>query len=119
MKVLLDTCVWGKARVEIQNAGHDVVWAGDWPEDPGDAEILAIAHSQERVFVTLDKDFGDLAIHHGLPHHGIIRLVDLSSSEQARSCIDVLGRFGEKLLEGTIVTVEIHRLRVRPPGESS
>ena len=61
MKVLLDTCVWGGARGELAGAGHDVVWSGDWPEDPGDEEILATAFREGRVLVTLDKDFGELA----------------------------------------------------------
>ncbi len=39
MKVLLDTCVWGKAAAALDAAGHDVVWTGDWDADPGDAEI--------------------------------------------------------------------------------
>lgn len=32
MKLLLDSCVWGKARKELEMAGHDVVWTGDWPK---------------------------------------------------------------------------------------
>ncbi len=55
MRLLLDSCVWGRARPEIEAGGHDVVWAGDWPEDPGDDEILARAHAEGRVLVTLDK----------------------------------------------------------------
>jgi hypothetical protein len=37
MKVLLDTCVWGGARAELQGAGHDVLWTGDLAQDPGEA----------------------------------------------------------------------------------
>lgn len=36
MKLLLDTCIWGGARKDLEAFGHDVVWAGVWPEDPGD-----------------------------------------------------------------------------------
>ena len=75
MKILLDTCVWGGVVLELRAAGHDVVWAGDWQEDPGDDEILERAHGEGRVLVTLDKDFGELAIVHERPHSGIIRLV--------------------------------------------
>ena len=71
MKLLLDTCVWGGASQELEAAGHDVLWAGEWTEDPGDEEILARAHSEERILVTLDKDFGELAIVHRMPHSGI------------------------------------------------
>ena len=45
-----------------REAGHDVVWAADWPTVPGDKEILRRAHQEARVLVTLDKDFGELAI---------------------------------------------------------
>ena len=62
MKLLLDTCVWGGAVKTLEASGHNVVWAGQWSEDPGDEEILAIAHNEDRILVTLDKDFGEMAI---------------------------------------------------------
>lgn len=76
MKVLLDTCVWGGVSQVLSDAGHDAVWTGDWEEDPSDEEILALAHQENRVLVTLDKDFGTLAFLHGRPHAGILRLVN-------------------------------------------
>lgn len=60
MKVLLDACVWGGAKKVLAEAGHDVIHAGDWSNDPGDDEILTRAHQEGRVLVTLDKDFGEL-----------------------------------------------------------
>lgn len=55
MKILLDTCVWGGAVEVLRSAGHEVVWAGHWDEDPGDMEILSRAHYEGRILVTLDK----------------------------------------------------------------
>ncbi len=72
MKLLLDTCVWVKSADESRAAGHDVVWAGDWTEDPGDQEILARVAAEGRVPVTLDKDFGTLVIPLGLRHCGLV-----------------------------------------------
>ncbi len=46
MKVLLDTCVWGGAVKDLRSAGHDVIWAGEWEEDPGDEQILPLAHGE-------------------------------------------------------------------------
>ena len=40
IKLLLDTCVWGGVRAQLQANGYDVVYAGDWLTDPGDEEIL-------------------------------------------------------------------------------
>ena len=116
MKLLLDTCVWGRARGELEASGHDVVWAGDWPEDPGDEEILGRTYNQERILVTLDKDFGELAIVRGTPHCGILRLVNFPARQQAAVCLHALALYGKELQSGAIVTAEPGRLRVRPPG---
>ena len=117
MKVLLDTCVWGGVRKPLVDAGHDVVWAGEWPEDPGDEEILGRARQESRVLVTLDKDFGELAIVRGQPHRGIVRLVALSTLQQVQGCLAVLAKYGMELQAGAIVTVEIGRVRVRPAAD--
>src|SRR4051794_22178880 len=82
MKLLLDTCVWGGARAELQGSGQDVLWTGDLAQDPGDEDILAQAHREQRVLITLDKDFGELAIRRSLPHCGIVRLVNFSARQQ-------------------------------------
>ncbi len=34
MRLLLDVCVWGGAKNYLEKEGHDVVWAGEWLEDP-------------------------------------------------------------------------------------
>jgi predicted nuclease of predicted toxin-antitoxin system len=115
MNLLLDTCVWGGARAELQAAGHDVLWTGDLPEDPGDEEILAQARREQRVLVTLDKDFGELVVVRGLPHAGIIRLVNIPARQQGAVCAHVLGLHGGELLQGAMVTAEAGRLRIRPP----
>ena len=115
MKILLDSCVWGKARSELEAAGHDVVWSGDWPNDPGDEEILAYAYGQGRVLVTLDKDFGELAVLRGLPHGGILRLVNVSARQQAVVCLQVLVKHKVELESGAIITAEPGRLRIRLP----
>lgn len=114
MRLLLDSCVWGGAVKVLRQSGHDVDWCGVWPEDPGDAEILRIATEQARILVTLDKDFGELAIVGGIPHNGIIRLVDFAARQQAPACSKVLAAHGEELMRGAIVTAEPGRLRIRP-----
>lgn len=119
MRLLLDSCVWQGARDELGAAGHDVVWVGDWPADPGDEEILAFALQQERVVVTLDKDFGELAVAFGRDHTGIIRLVGFSVRKQAGACLAAIASHGDELPAGAIVTVEPGRLRFRPPTDAS
>ena len=117
MKVLLDTCVSAGVHNALAEAGYDAVWAGDWPKDPGDEEILAFARQESRVLVTLDKDFGELAIVRRQPLCGIVRLGALSTSQQVDICLTVLARYGSQLEAGAIVTAESSRIRVRPPSD--
>jgi predicted nuclease of predicted toxin-antitoxin system len=116
VKILLDACVWGKAREDLAAAGHDVVHAGDWTEDPGDEEILVRAFKEARVLVTLDKDFGELAIVRAQPHFGIVRLVEIPAQRQGAVCSQALERYAATLASGAIVTVERGRTRVRSAG---
>ena len=117
MKLLLDACVWGGAKKFLEGRGHDVVWAGEWLEDPGDREILNRAHAEHRILVTLDKDFGEIAILEGVYHSGIVRLVDISAKKQGPICAEILSRYAAELVPGAIVTVEPGRVRIRPPDE--
>ncbi|MGH2587580.1 MAG: DUF5615 family PIN-like protein [Dehalococcoidia bacterium] len=119
MRLLLDSCIWGPTAPPLIAAGHDVVWAGNWSEDPGDEHILRIAHDEDRILITLDKDFGKLAVVHGLSHSGIVRLVRIPAQQQAAVCLYVLNIHGEELSAGAIVTAERGRLRIRRPDDDS
>jgi len=74
------------------------------------------AHREERILVTSDKDFGELAIVRGLPQAGIVRLVGLRSGQQGPVCAEVLLRYGAELRAGAILTAGLSRVRIRPAG---
>ena len=93
MKLLLDTCVSGLALNILKSAGHDVIWSAEWGCDPGDEEIHLRAHQEKRILVTIDKDFGELALVCGIQHAGIVRLVGLRAGQQRPVC--------QKRLHGT------------------
>ena len=119
MKLLLDTCLSCKAKAELEAVGHDVVWSGDLASDPGDDELLAWAHREQRILITLDKDFGELAVFRGKPHHGIIRLANIPAARQANATLGILERHAHDLMAGCVVTVNENRIRVRPPSTTS
>lgn len=113
MKFLLDSCVSGQLKQALTAAGHDVEWCGEWPQDPGDGTILTFAHEHRRILLTLDKDFGELAILKGTPHSGIIRIADMGLTEQAPAILEIIRRHGTELERGAIVTAAPGRLRIR------
>lgn len=117
MKLLFDSCMSLAVADELRREGVDVIWVGDWPEDPGDPAILRRAHAEGRVLITLDKDFGELAVVHQYPHAGIVRLVDVPPEDTAFTCRRVASFYARELAGGAIITVESKRTRVRL-GES-
>ncbi len=66
-------------------------WCGRWDQVswPRCDLVRRIAVAENRVTVTLDKDFGELAIVYQRPHCGIIRLVNISAREQAKYCLTI------------------------------
>lgn len=87
----------------------------DKGRDPGDAAVLARARREGRVLITLDKDFGELAVLMGQSHSGIVRLVNIAAREQGRVVCAVLAKYKSTLSRGGIVTVEAGRVRAREP----
>ncbi|MCF8052735.1 MAG: DUF5615 family PIN-like protein [Desulfobacterales bacterium] len=118
MKVLLDTCIARSAFHILVAAGHDVVWAAEWTSDPGDEEILKIAYEDIRVVVTLDKDFGELAVLKKRPHAGIIRLVEISTKEQGEVAKKVLAKYAAELSSAAIITAGKQKVRIRTYGKA-
>jgi len=113
-KVLLDTGISHKHVATLSQAGHDAVWAGE-SEDLGDKAILQRAFDEQRILVTLDKDFGELAVRENRPHSGIIRITaGYLSAEQPSLIVETLSQYGDQLLAGSIITLEKGRpVRIR------
>jgi predicted nuclease of predicted toxin-antitoxin system len=115
VKLLIDACMWHGAVRELREAGHDVSWVREWGPDPGDEAILARAAAEGRVLVTLDNDFGELAIARRKPHAGIIRIVEDSVWLHAGLCQRVLDLHASELAHGGVAVVENGRIRVHIP----
>jgi predicted nuclease of predicted toxin-antitoxin system len=113
VKLLLDSCISKAACAYLRDHGHDVDWATEWVADPGDEEILARATKQGRVLVTLDKDFGEIAIRNARLRTGVIRLVGLRAIEQGPAVDAVVAAHADDLAQCSLLTVERDRVRIR------
>jgi predicted nuclease of predicted toxin-antitoxin system len=74
---------------------------------------LQSALQQDRILLTSDKDFGELAFVRQLPHGVIVRLVDLNVDQQVAAIADLLRDHSVELTGATIVTVGRGRVRFR------
>ena len=114
MKVLIiDSCMAGSVAAALAEVGHEVECVADWPT-AGDASVLSRARTAGQVVITLDQDFGELAVVRRQPHAGIVRLVGLPTAQQAPVAAATLTRYAEELGRGALVTAESGRTRVRP-----
>ena len=67
MRILADENIPRAAVDMLRRAGHDVAWVSEEAPGSDDSDVLKKATEQDRVVVTFDKDFGDLAYVMGLP----------------------------------------------------
>jgi predicted nuclease of predicted toxin-antitoxin system len=104
----------------LRQNGHDVLWARlDMPGDD-DVAILSRAQTDQRLILTFDKDFGELAFRWGLPATSGVILVRF-----ANDLPDVIAERIVALLQtrtdwaGYFSVVESHRIRTRPLPRSA
>ena len=61
MRLLADENFPAEAVAALQARGHDVRWVRTDAPGSTDAEVLDRAVAEDRIILTLDKDFGELA----------------------------------------------------------
>ena len=114
MKFLIDVCASSQLLQEtLISLGHDVLSARDGYSKSSDEDLLALAHSEERVLITKDKDFGELVFLRRLPHSCIVRLTGMSVRQEAEALTALIQNHRESLLEETLIVVSNDHIRIR------
>jgi len=98
----------------LRNEGHDVAWIRTAPGSK-DPDILKRAVAENRVLLTFDKDFGELAFQFGLPAQCGIVLFRLQASSSAALANMVVAAIRSRTdWAGNFSVVEPGCPRVRP-----
>ena len=117
MRFIVDRCAGRRLTEWLRDKGHDVLDANALGPDPGDRALLERAAAEDRVLVTIDKDFGELIYLHRVPHAGLIRLPDVRVPQRIALVEEAINQHGRELEERAIVTIQGGRARIaRPPG---
>jgi predicted nuclease of predicted toxin-antitoxin system len=66
VRFLADENFAGDTVTELRRHGHDVAWVRTDAPGSSDAQVLAWAVAEDRIVITFDKDFGELAFRAGL-----------------------------------------------------
>lgn len=95
--------------------GHDVAWIREDSRGTPDDKILQRAQNENRIVVTFDKDFGELAFRSKLPaKSGVIlfRVTPKSSQYIAQAAVQALS--SRDNWTGHFSVVEDNRIRMTP-----
>lgn len=85
MRLLADANIGRGIIQKLAELGHDVLRVAAVSAQLTDSEILEIAHEQQRIVLTADKDFGKLVFLQMMPCPGVILLRVSGASEQERT----------------------------------
>ena len=119
MRILADENFPALSVQELEKLGHDVLWVRTVMPGAGDDAILARAQTEERLLVTLDKDFGELAFGRQLPADcGVVlfRIKMTDAKAAAAKMARVLNSRSDWI--GNFAVVEDDRIRMRPLASS-
>jgi predicted nuclease of predicted toxin-antitoxin system len=115
MRLLADENVAGEVVVALRSAGHDVAWIATDAPGASDRTVLLHASSEDRIVITTDKDFGELAFRERLPvSTGVILLRVQASNATAMARIIMAVMQGRADWVGHFSVVENHRVRMTP-----
>ena len=119
MKFIVDESSDARIASYLTSQGHDAIFvAARFGPGLADDRILSIAHSEDRIIVTDDRDFAELVYRDGLPHRGVIyfRLKDTLWDTRLARLRAILDHHAHQLDHFLVVTDS--RVRPGPPPRS-
>ncbi len=93
--------------------GYDVLEVREKDQTMTDEEVLEWASSENRIVITIDKDFGELFVVNSDVDCSIIRLPDMSFEKRAQLIEIVISKYEKQLLSRVMITVSKNKIRVR------
>jgi predicted nuclease of predicted toxin-antitoxin system len=113
-KFLVDVNVGKKVEKWLLENKYDLKAVRDIDPRMIDRDILKIAVSENRMVITMDKDFGELVYNSGMFHSGvlILRIEDANADEKVKTLEKILIEHQDKLLNNFCV-FQRGKLRIR------
>lgn len=114
MRWLADECVDAILVSCLRDAGHDASYVAEIASGATDTEALRRAQEEERLFLTEDKDFGELVYRfkRAVPGIVLLRIEPKKSHLKWTRLESAIAKFGEGLF-GRFVVIEEARFRSR------
>jgi len=115
VKFLADECCDAALVDALRSDGYDVLYAVESLRGATDDELLAWSFSERRIFLTEDKDFGELVYRLRRPVYGVVLLrFDIANRALKVPRLRYLLEQEAERLPGAFVVLEVDKVRVRP-----
>lgn len=103
------------AVLALRENGHDVAWIREDARGSNDEQVLARGQQEERILITFDKDFGELAFRSKLPATSGMILFRISApSAQHVAQVAVQAIASRTDWAGHFSVIEDNRIRMTP-----
>lgn len=120
MRFLANENIPGPVVRTLRELGHDVLWAKEDHAGEADHVLLARAQKEQRVTVTCDPDFGELAFRLGLPASCGVVLFRIEWSDPLKdNAFAVSALTSRDDWTGVFAVVERDRIRIRPLSKAA
>jgi predicted nuclease of predicted toxin-antitoxin system len=114
MKILVDVSAGCAIADALRALGHDVETVRDRDARLVDSAILAWAVNEQRLVITMDKDFGELVFRSGQAHAGVLllRLEEARSAQKVAVVTAIFAQYADQL-PGRFTVYQDGRIRIR------
>ena len=99
IRFIVDMGVSKKVEEWLSTNDYDIKAVRDIDPKMKDCDVLNYAVTENRMVITMDKDFGELVFNSGLDHSGVLllRLEDAKSDEKVKTIQEILIKYEDKL----------------------
>jgi predicted nuclease of predicted toxin-antitoxin system len=118
IKFLADVNVEKPLVEYLSRQGYDSKWVPDYNCEMSDEDLLQLANQEKRIFITNDKDFGDLIFLQKKLSLGavLLRVKGQKSEEKIKLMKKLLMGYRDKILNHYIVITKA-KIRIIPIGD--
>jgi len=99
LKFLIDVGVGKQVEHYLQTQGYDIKTVRAIDNKMPDTDIIHLAVAENRMVITMDKDFGELVYHCGMAHSGVLllRLEEATGTQKVQVIADILANYSTQI----------------------
>ncbi len=114
LRFIVDVGVGKSIEEYLSEVGYDTKAVRDIDPHMKDEEIIHIAAAENRIVITMDKDFGELVYHSSMKHSGVLllRLEDANVAEKLLVVEHIMTNYSDQI-KNCFCVFQNNKLRIR------